>query len=354
MSALYENENISFILANKHKPRTTFPNWHPMQVAAIAERLPRGATRVRRMMGRYASRIGMSNFDDCSLIVQCGTPVMWHKCHRAEWVDPIWHQTIGRLSNRIPVLNLAAGSSYPWEGRPYRNMSENDYRFLETILSYCRLTTVRDSAAQQICASMSYDVPMIPCSAFLATEEWQVDVGHSSATEGPVLINYMQGGGHFDFGQGINADAWEQTVTKLIERLGRRHELALLCHNETEYQLAQQLAPKLPRRWPKTPQEYFHVVSDAKAAVCNRMHASVALAGLGIPSVAVGTDTRLKMVEALGLPCFYVKDAGVDELEGQLESLLKQGDHEEERLMLLRSQTWKEYIDVVADALLSK
>ncbi len=49
--------------------------------------------------------------------------------------------------------------------------------------------------------------------------------------------------------------------------------------------------PACPGSGLKTPQEYFEAVTTAKAALCNRMHAAVGLAGLGIPAIAVGSDT---------------------------------------------------------------
>ena len=75
------------------------------------------------------------------------------------------------------------------------------------------------------------------------------------------------------------------------------------------------------------------------------------LAGMGVPSLAVGTDTRLLMVSSLGLPCFYVKDASVERLENELEGLLRRRSHERDRLLALRSRTWSQYVEVVANAI---
>ena len=156
---------------------------------------------------------------------------------------------------------------------------------------------------------------------------------------------------HYEWKQEIDASAWHKTVETLIGRLRTRHRLAFLCHDEAEYQLARDLDPTLPRLWPKTLQEYFDLVSEAKVALCNRMHASVALASLGIPSIAVCTDTRLFMVETLGLPCVYVKEADADMLEDGLENLLTHRRQERERLLELKSETWNRYIKVVGDAI---
>jgi hypothetical protein len=90
-------------------------------------------------------------------------------------------------------------------------------------------------------------------------------------------------------------------------------------------------------------QEYFEVVRDAAFGVCNRMHASVALAGLGIPSVAVGTDSRNLMVEAVGLPVFYVKEATPNRMIAIIDYLQRNRDFESQRLLALRETTLIEY-----------
>jgi glycosyltransferase involved in cell wall biosynthesis len=82
--------------------------------------------------------------------------------------------------------------------------------------------------------------------------------------------------------------------------------------------------------------------------VCNRLHAAVALASVGIPSVSVGTDTRLLMVAAIGLPYRYVKDVDTELLEDAIETLLEHRNDERDRLLELREWTWSRYIDEVA------
>lgn len=344
---VFKGHDVEFIPVNKHQPLTVYPDWHPIHLAKVTRYLPRGRYRASRLIERFAPALRLSRFDSCDLIVQCGAPVLWPGCHRCEWAEPLWHQIVGRLSQRIPVFNLAAGSCYPWERQPARIDDPQDAQYLQAILGYCHLTTVRDTLAQRLCASLGMQTPLIPCSAFLAAGDQVTGVQDS----GVVLVNYMQGGGHYEWGQGIDPSAWRETIKNLIARLQTRHKLAFLCHNQVEYDLAIGLDPTLPRLWPKTPQDYFAVIADAKVALCNRMHASVALAGLGIPSIAVCTDTRLLMVDAIGLPCLYVKEASADRLEEGVEDLLAHRRQWKERLLSLRSETWNTYVQVVSEAL---
>lgn len=343
LSKIYHKRLIEFVPINKHQPMTVYPRWHPCH---WTERLPRGK-RYARLAKKLFSQIGRSRFDDCQLIVQCGAPVFWQGCHRAEWAEPLWHQVVGRLSQIVSVLNLAAGSCYPWERQPTAIEDPKDNQFLKKIMGYCDLTTVRDVLALQLCTSLNASVPFIPCSALLAAWGLRGPMEDS----GPILINYMRGGGHYDWNQGIDPRAWKDKVKSLISRLEKRHQLAFLCHNQKEYDEAGELAVNLPRLWPKNSQEYFAQVFTAKGALCNRMHAAVGLAGLGISSVTVGTDTRLLMVASLGLPIHYVKEATVDLLEEELENLMAARAQERERLKALQTETLHNYIKVVSESL---
>ncbi|MFH1221338.1 MAG: polysaccharide pyruvyl transferase family protein [Candidatus Eisenbacteria bacterium] len=347
LKEVFGGRDLEFVLVNKHAPLTVYPDGHPVRAAVLARYLPRGRARAASAIERLASKLNMSRFDGCDLIVQCGTPVLWPGCHRCEWAVPIWHHVVGRLSERIPVLNIAAGACYPWERQPSEVTDPRDIEYLRAITSYCRTTTVRDRLAHRLFQAMDIEAPLVPCSALLAAGRNPT----ANGGDGTVLIDYMHGGGHYDWDQRIDPSAWARTMRNLIERLKHRHNLVFLCHDEKEYGLAKDLDPTLRRMWPKDPQEYFDLVATASGAICNRMHASVALASLGIPSIAVCTDTRLLMVEALGLPCLYVKEATADRLEDLLEHLLARRAQEKARLLALRTETWNRYVEVFSRAM---
>lgn len=341
---LFEKDNVHFFPVNKHLPLTVYPRWHPARLSDIP--FPFFREQTRGLIEKYTSQLGHSCFDNCDLIVQCGAPVFWPNCHANEWAVPLWDHVIGRICDKIPVLNLAAGSCYPWERQPSTIDNSSDAQYMGRILGYCKLTTVRDRLAQCICQHLGTDVPLIPCSAFLAAGDAAMKVSPNAY----ILINYMAGGGHYNWGQPVDSSAWERNVKNLVSRLRTRHKVAFLCHDTKEYLAAEELFPDLPRYLPKTVSEYFTLVRAAKFGIFNRMHASVAMAGVGIPSIAVCTDTRLLMVESLGLPCFYVNDANVDDLEHIAELLLVKHNEERERLMSLRMQTWREYLEAIERA----
>jgi hypothetical protein len=193
------------------------------------------------------------------------------------------------------------------------------------------------------------DAPLVRCTAFVAPR------GQSTAErdERLVLVNYMAGAGHYDWGQGVDGGGWEATMRTVLERLKARHRVAFLCHTQGEYELAGALDPSLPRFLPRSPREYFEVASRAAGAVCNRLHASVAMAGMGIPSVAIGTDTRLLMVDAVGVPALYVKDATAERVLHELDAAMARGTGTRDRFLAASDETWDAYVTAIQGALSS-
>lgn len=349
LKEIFVGEQIEFVCINKHEPYTIYPAWHPVQLRNISDHLPIVNLYVKSIIERIFSSIGFSKFDGCDLIVQCGAPVYWPNCSKNEWAKPIWYEVLGRLCRKIPVLNLAAGSCYPWERQPEYFESNDDEKYVKAILEYCSLTTVRDRLAQKLCKSVGHEVQLLPCSAFLAAYGRKAKLLDSSN----ILINYMAGGGHYDWEQGIDSLQWETTIKQVIACLKKRHNIAFICHDEREFLLSQAIASDIPIFFPKTPAEYFECVSNAKFGICNRMHASVAMAGMGVPSIAVCTDTRMLMVSELGLPVHYVKNINANNLNEQVETMLNSLDIEKERLLVLQKQTWEMYLSVIQKALSS-
>lgn len=336
---------IEWVMVNKHHPLTVYPEWHPVR---LAERLPRGRGRAQRLARTLLHPLPLSRFDGCELVVQCGAPVLWPGCHTSEWAEPLWREVVGRLAARgVPVLNLAAGSCYPWESPAERITDAADVEYVRRALADCRLTTSRDTLAHRLYASVGGDAPLVRCTAFVAPR------GQSTAErdERLVLVNYMAGAGHYDWGQGVDGGEWEATMRTVLERLKTRHRVAFLCHTQGEYELAGRLDPSLERILPRTPAEYFQVAARAAGAVCNRLHASVAMAGMGIPSVAIGTDTRLLMVDAVGVPALYVKDATAERILHELDSQMARAPEACDRFLAASDETWDAYLAAIGAAL---
>jgi len=320
-------------MIDKHLPLTSYPSYHPIHITQIFSYFHKKRSAIKDKTQNILSKLEFSYFDKCDIIIQCGTPVAWPNCYKCPWASRIWYEIIGRLKNKKLIFNIAAGSCYPWENQPeLQNINCHDKKYLKDIIDFCDLTTTRDKIAKNIFENLCIkNIPILPCTALFAGKN-QVNY----EKENLIIINYMKGGGHFKWDQKIDDLVWQNKTNELIKRLENKHKLIFICHNEEDLKISKKLNSEIPAFMPRTAEEYVSLTSRASAAICNRMHASVFLAGIGIPSIAVCTDTRLYMIENIGLPNYYVNDVNVELLEYILEELVSKTKIEEERLMELK------------------
>ena len=335
LRAAFPGPEPRWILLNKHRPETIWPPGHPCR------HLPAWAPRWRRA----ARRAWGSRFHGCAGIVQCGAPVIWKRCARCEWNGPVWQDVVGELHRRVPVLNLAIGSAYSLSAVPDRVEDPADRDYLRSILGYCRLTTARDKLAQRLAAELGTEIPLIPCSAGLAFDAPESDEARDIA-----FVNYMPKAGHYDFSGDVDEVAWDRTLGEVLARMSRTFRVVFLCHDRREELLAAERFPGYERRRPQTPAEYAALARQAALGLFNRLHGAVALAGMGVPSVAVGNDTRLWMVAEYGLPTFDVRTCAADALWSAFENLARRRGEERQRLLALRAAVQVQYVRAVAAA----
>lgn len=338
---------------NKHRPSTVYPVWHPLRYLVPDKPLYHYSALERRCAGlvRRLARLGGSRFDSCDLIIQCGAPVFWPEFVLSEWHTPIWEHILSRLSERKAILNLAGGSCYPWLSQPDSFANPADKAGAELMLDSCRLTTVRDALALKLVESIGRRARLIPCSASLAARASGVDAADDTANK--VALNLMAIGGHWHWGQSIDPERWRSVVVDLTRRLLNRHQLIFLCHDAKEAAYARDLGFNIPVVQPATPTEYFQFARQIKAAVVNRLHAAVGLAGMGIPSVAVGVDTRMLMVRQFDLPIHYVSEVTAEELEAELNTALSRRNEEKKRLHDLCENIFAQYVEALRGSLSS-
>jgi hypothetical protein len=247
------------------------------------------------------------------------------------------------MAGNVPVLNLASGASYGWTLTPDAISNPDDVRFLRRIASYCLTTTCRDSLALRLFRDIGVDCELIPCSALLAPFER----GVADQAGSYILANVMKLAGHYDYGQKIDVSKWLGTVSRAIRELSRRHTVRMLCHSEEEFALAASIAPDCERLFPQSEAEYYDLVRGAKTALCNRVHAAVYLAGIGVPSVTICNDTRMLILSPLDLPHHFIEDVSADQLIEEVETQIACRRTEGDRLHDLKMATFARYTSIL-------
>lgn len=278
---------------------------------------------------------------DYDVAIACGGPNIVPGGSRTPELGLMLHHMNGAFHHRgVPLIDVAVGACFPMERGAQRLEDEADRRFYATALEFCRMITVRDVVARAVVRDLGFDPPLIPCAAIATGRVFER--GHQ-LSGGHVVINFQRLGANTDWGQGVDPKAWLCTMQEVISDLGKRHALMILAHNEYERRLAGMLAPQLPCHLPKTTDEYADVISAAKVGIVSRIHAAIPLAGIGVPAVVVGTDTRLGTAVQVGLPTMFVNKATPEWIVDSVEALVASAAQEHERLISLREAAISQY-----------
>lgn len=281
-----------------------------------------------------------------NLAVTCGGPNIVPRVHAPELGLMLHHMNGAFYYRGVPLIDAGVGASFPFEKTPHLLVDPADRSFYKTALGLVTRMTVRDEVAHKVVRDLGFEADLIPCGAIGSGRVF----GQAKPTEGEankyVAINFQRVGANTDWEQNVNASQWMRTMQAVIADVEKRHPVMILAHNAYELKLAAELAPHIKRVLPTTTAEYAQTIATVKAGIVSRVHAAIPLAGIGVPSVLVGTDTRMGTIDQFGLPTRYVKQASAEWLIDQLESLISRAEDERERLIILRETTLCAYAEL--------
>lgn len=286
------------------------------------------------------------------LAVACGGPNLVSGAAASPEIRILLHHFNGAFRHQgVPLLDAAIGSGFPLERIPER-LSPEDENFYRAATSLVSAITVRESEAVRLYATIGVQAPLIPCIA-IASGRWfdrfrnePGAVAERAVDGGIVIVNFQAKGSNTDWNQRVDPVAWMELVRCVIADLradGRRVEL--VCHSTYEHRLAKQLAPDLPAHFPKTEEEYGKIMARAAVGFVSRIHAGIALAGVGVPSLVVGNDTRIGTTAEMGLPSYFTKHLSRETALAEVRKLLSSADSERDRLRALREDALTRYVE---------
>lgn len=340
--------NVEIQHFEQHQPMSVYPPPNPLRAV---DRFPHGSARpLRRVLNSKRMRrmmfagLGPLRFD---LAIACGGPNLVPGGFSSPELGLMLHHLNGAFKHRgVPVIDAGVGAAFPLEQHPKVFESEKDRSFYLELLRNTDFTVVRDYTAKTVVEGLGRSCEILPCPAIGSGRFFERHYPSGDQVRDTVLINFQRVGANEDWGQGVNERAWFWTMREVIRQLRSNHKIAMLAHSDTELDLAKQLAPHSEHLRPRSVREYAQVVSRAKGAIVSRVHAAIALAGAGVPSVVVGTDTRLGTVDLIGLPTRYVKNADSGWLVETIEHQLRVRSIESERLLQIRESTVEAYASI--------
>lgn len=329
---------------HKHSPVTTVYGLEAM-------RLPRSA----RILDRLARALGARDrIGAADVLVQSGAPVYW--CHPGgphcadnEWFDPLVRRRFLPDRRGRAFLNLAGGSCqrYHSDGSEIAACPKC-LAYVQEFFDACTLTLLRDRLARRMLNLAGRDAEVLPCTSIFARDRLRI-----APREGEfIVINGMERGGHYDFGQGIDAGRWRERFGELARLARQRGRVVVACHNQAEEAFAREVVPEVERfRVPNDHVELMRFYARARFGVVNRVHAAFMLASLGKPAAVIGNDSRARMLEVLNLPTRFVGEVGSGDLEGLLAGAESRERAYRDEIEAIRSDARTKYLHALEQAL---
>jgi hypothetical protein len=265
---------------------------------------------------------------DADVVVQCGAPVYWnlgtlprHQCFSEDWIQPLWYERIARIYKQRPVLNIAAGACQRYTDDATSITSDPGCcAFIRNIHRFCAATTVRDRLALDVLETLGLQSPLLACASI---HSWRRHPVVERPDPKAIAVNYMPAGGHLNLDGRVDAARWEATFRELVTLLGRRgYEPVFIAHDEPELHAMSALYPNARVHHSSEYADYFGFYGRCAGGILNRIHGAAILGARGAPAIALGNDSRTRLMDELRLPRYHVADVSAPLIVEELATLM--------------------------------
>lgn len=331
-------------LIHKHSPVTAAYGWEHVRNLRLS-RLADPLLRILHAKNRIA---------DADLLIQSGAPVYWchpdgSHCADNEWYDPLVRKRFLPDQRGRKFLNLAGGSCqrYHSDGDELDSCSKCQ-EYIREFFDACDLTILRDRLAQIMLAKVDRTAEVLPCTSIFARD--YLDIKPSPGEY--IVLNFMDNGGHYTFGQAIDTEAWRKQFKALAGMVAKMGNVVVACHTRKEERLARDVVPGMQTFLvPDDHVEFMKFYARASFGIVNRVHAAFMMASLGKPAAVIGNDSRARMIENLNLPSYFVGDIGQVGVENVIESVADRATYYADEIEALRKSTREKYTALISAAL---
>jgi len=344
-----------FTYIHKHIPSTANPLLSRLFKSKLYQGIPRGL--LRKFSDGALRQIDYKSDDDkvlnADVLIQSGAPVYWlHEkstCARNEWYSPIILKRWLAHQKEIPLLNIGAGTcqAYDSTGEEFLD-SPDTVAYIQRFFDYCSLTTVRDTLSNAVLEIAGRQATLLPCPSVFARFREQVE-----SQEGEyIALNFMPLAGHYILSNNINSDKWVSIFTSFAKKLSRSEKCILICHNKVELASARKFLPEIQAVYFHDYREYLEAYSRAKFGILNRVHGAYALASFGKPSAIIGTDSRARMANVIGLDSYFSGDISEGRLEEIHRNLVRKSNTYPDTIHDILHEAKQQYVDSISKVLM--
>jgi polysaccharide pyruvyl transferase WcaK-like protein len=220
----------------------------------------------------------------------------------------------------LPHFEFAVGSSFPLGSTHGSDaLTDADREYCRRLFAPPVWVSARDVVTASCLSDLGIEAALLPDIAFVMP-----GVRENSGSNIPrILVNLQRRGANGSYGRSDWDQArWEEFASKLIAALDDLGDVKLLANDAADAHFLQSLRPERSVVTPCSVDEYLDLVRTADLVVATRVHAAVASCSQGVPSVCLGNDSRLGVVQVLGVQAFDAAGTDLGEVMKSIERTL--------------------------------
>ncbi|MEQ9098755.1 MAG: polysaccharide pyruvyl transferase family protein [Imperialibacter sp.] len=335
-------ERIHYSYVNKHLPATVRYGFEKIKSLKWSERiekyLPVGASRDKILTA--------------DLVVQSGAPFFWLQdngaaSYKTEWYDPLIVKRFDKMENKR-LMNIGVGTcqDYFSDGSEFLK-SEKFVSYVEDFSNRCALTTVRDQLSHKLLNTLGLKTAKIPCPSIFSSDYLLEQIPEKKEY---VALNFMNGAGHYDFKNNIDSSMWLSKFGEFYSAVKHSERCVWVCHNKSEVEMAKSIDAEASIFFSEKHEEYVSFYSKAKFGIVNRVHAGFQMASSYAPSLIIGSDSRARMADEIGLKSVFVNEVTVDDLVKAFKDFQKTYSEYKEKIISIKHESFEIYSRLLGQA----
>lgn len=258
--------------------------------------------------------------DSTDILILGGGPLIWPYFELSDWSKEIYSLLIKYSKSRKTMIALSIGSCYDVNSSyKYSSPRKEEIYHLLKLIENCKLITTRDEYINNILVENKIPSLQLPCIAFNAFyDESKYQDINTKADK--MLINYMYAAGHHDYSFKVNPQQWNKCIISVLNHFTQKYDVEFICHSTQELELAKVVDDKIKANLISNFQDFIECNKGVILSMNNRIHASIGQAGLLIPSITVGTDTRIYSLKEFEMPYVKINEATSDYLINEMNN----------------------------------
>jgi len=294
--------------------------------------------------------------DESDLVVVCGSPIFYENCYRMKWQNKILEHA---EKSGKGILLFAVGSNFRCsvDGIVQLPDTDKDSNYARFASRYNKVVLgdfiVRDRYCSHFIKSMGFhNVRQVICSSFFANngeiiqQAFEKSLRASAPRNDRDLVFIIWGDTHW------NCILPPQKILKVCEEVQRvlqakfsSRKVVWVCHDFRSYAGLVKRIARQDILFSTNYMDFFKYYSRCYFAFSVKVHGSMLLASMGVPSLLLQLDSRAVVIEALEED-YATLSTPPDQLIDMCDEKVRNANQYRDKISSLKSKYREEYRDL--------